>query len=63
LAPLEDGLFLAGGQRPAAVYLADLSAGRIRRSLALDGHHHESVFAIAVVPDHLDDPPPRLFGS
>jgi hypothetical protein len=63
LVPLENGLFAVGDQRPAAVHLVDLAAGRIWRSLVFTGPANESVYAIAALPDHFDDPPPRIFGS
>jgi len=60
LAAWRDGLYLVGSQRPAAVHVADLAAGRIVDSIALSDDPRESVYAIALVPDEFDDPPAEL---
>jgi hypothetical protein len=57
LAAWRHGLYLVGSQRPAAVHVADLAAGRIGDSVALSDDPRESVYAIALVPDDFDDPP------
>jgi hypothetical protein len=60
LAWLEDETFLVGSQRPTAVHVIDLRAGRVESSIELSQDPLESVFSIAMVPDRFDDPPERL---
>jgi hypothetical protein len=60
LAPWRDGLYLVGSQRPAAVHVVDLAAGRVVDSVPLSNEPRESVYAVCVVPDGFADPPPEL---
>lgn len=60
LARLDDNVFLVGSQRPAAVHVLDLEDNRVVDTFALSEDPRESVYAIAVLPDSFDDPPPRL---
>jgi hypothetical protein len=57
LALLRDGTYVAGSQRPAAVHVVDLAAGRVVDSVRLSDDQRESVYAVALVPDEFDDPP------
>jgi hypothetical protein len=50
LAWLGGDLFLVGNQRPAAIYLVDIAAGRILFSIPLDGPPSETVSDIELLP-------------
>jgi hypothetical protein len=60
LASWRDGLYLVGSQRPAAVHVVDLAAGRVVDSVPLSDEPRESVYAICVLPDEFAEPPPEL---
>jgi hypothetical protein len=53
---LGDGRFLVGSQSPAAVHVADLGAGKVVSSIDLGGQPHETVYAVARVPEGFADP-------
>jgi hypothetical protein len=60
LAALGGDRYLVGSQRPAAVHVLDLGAGNTVGSVGLSDDDRESVYAVAVLPDTFDDPPPQL---
>jgi len=60
LARLPDGCFVVGTQRPAAVHLVDLDAGRVMRTIELPDNQGESPYAIVVLPESFEEPSGRL---
>ncbi len=60
LAHLDGDRYLVGSQRPAAVHVLDLAARACVRSYALSRDERESVYAVCLLPDEFDEPPPRL---
>jgi hypothetical protein len=60
LAWLEGETFVVGSQRPTALHIIDLRAGRVTSSVVLGRDPWESASSIALVPDSFDDPPERL---
>jgi hypothetical protein len=57
LAPLGEGRWLVGSQRPLAIYEVDLERGEIVDCFAFDAPLDESVYAIALLPAEFSAPP------
>ena len=60
LALLPDGGLVVGGQRPAALHLIDSEFNGVVSSCELDGEPNETVYAVTVLPEVFEDPPPVL---
>jgi hypothetical protein len=60
LARLAGDRYLVGSQRPAAVHVLDLAEGRAVDTFPFSDDERESVYALAVLPGSLDEPPPRV---
>jgi hypothetical protein len=60
LARLGGDRYLVGSQRPAAVHVLDLAEGRAVDAFPFSDDERESVYAVVVLPDSFDDPPPRI---
>jgi hypothetical protein len=60
LASLGGDRYLVGSQRPAAVHVIDLAERRAVDSFALSADARESVYAVAVLPETFEDPPPKI---
>lgn len=63
LAKAAPSLWLVGSQKPLAVYAIDLDGGELVAEYGLGGVEHETVFAIGLLPDAFDDPPPPPDGD
>jgi outer membrane protein assembly factor BamB len=62
LAPLGDGRWLVGSQRPLAVHAVDLARGEVVQTWAFDAPEDESVYAVCLLPDEFSTPP-QLSGA
>ena len=60
LARLDDDRYVVGSQRPAAVHVVDLEAGRLIETIEVGEDPREAVYGICVVPESFGPPPPAL---